>query len=159
MFGAVYETTSTMYDRYNLPLINALIIETLRVGNMAPLALPYLTVNDTTLFGCRVPKDTIVFADAESIHMDPKCWENPSEFNPHPHIDDEGSRTKIISTLLEQEEGSVLANPWQKLSSSFFLSLLLQKFSFVPLKKTAVLPSYKGFISSYSFLFVTRYAP
>lgn len=151
MFGAVYETTSTMYDRYNLPLINALIIETLRVGNMAPLALPYLTVNDTTLFGCRVPKDTIVFADAESIHMDPKCWENPSGFNPHPHIDDEGSRTKIISTLLEQEEGSVLANP--------FLSLLLQKFSFVPLKKTAVLPSYKGFISSYSFLFVTRYAP
>lgn len=159
MFGAVYENTSTMYDRYNLPLINALIIETLRVGNMAPLALPYLTVNDTTLFGCRVPKDTIVFADAESIHMDPKCWENPSEFNPHPHIDDEGSRTKIISTLLEQEDGSVLANPWRKPSSSFFLSLLLQKFSFVPLKKTAVLPSYKGFISSYSFLFVTRYAP
>ena len=77
-------------DRANLPLIHATIVETLRVGNVAPLAIPHFTLTDTTLCGYRVPKDTIVFVDTESVHLDPKCWENPTMFNPYRHIDEDG---------------------------------------------------------------------
>ena len=68
-------------DRANLPLIQASITETLRVENVAPLLLLHVTLADTTLCGYRVPKDTIVFADVESVHLDPKSWENPTMFN------------------------------------------------------------------------------
>ena len=63
----------SLEDRANLPLIQATIAETLRAGNVAPLLLPHVTLADTTLCGYRVPKDTIVFADVESVHLDLKC--------------------------------------------------------------------------------------
>ena len=49
-------------DRLNLPLIQAMILEALRVGNVQPLAVSHVALTDTTLCGYRVPRDTIVFA-------------------------------------------------------------------------------------------------
>ena len=69
-------------DRPNLPLVQATILEALRVGNMLPLAVPHVTITDTTLCGYRIPKGTLVFANTESVHLDPKCWEDPTMFNP-----------------------------------------------------------------------------
>jgi len=77
-------------DRPNLPLVQATILEALRVGNMIPLELPHVTVTDTMLCGYRIPKGTIVFANTESVHLDPKCWEDPTVFNPYRHIDKDG---------------------------------------------------------------------
>ena len=36
-------------DRNNLPLVQAAILEALRVGNMAPMAVPHVALTDTTL--------------------------------------------------------------------------------------------------------------
>ena len=36
-------------DRNNLPLVQAAILEALRVGNMVPLAVPDVALTDTTL--------------------------------------------------------------------------------------------------------------
>lgn len=36
-------------DRNNLPLVQAAILEALRVGNMAPLTVPHVALTDTTL--------------------------------------------------------------------------------------------------------------
>ena len=36
-------------DRNNLPLVQAAILEALRVGNMVPLAVPHVALTDTTL--------------------------------------------------------------------------------------------------------------
>ena len=74
-------------DRPNLPLVQATIMETLRLGNIAETALPHYTLKDTSLAGYRVPKDTVVLVNLMNVHLDPSCWENPNSFNPHRHID------------------------------------------------------------------------
>lgn len=87
---------------------------------------------DTTLCGYRVPKGTIVFANTESVHLDPKCWENPTEFNPYRHIDENGNlvtnqdnfypfgaRRRVCA-------GEALA----KIQLFLFISWMLHKFAF-----------------------------
>ena len=80
----------TLDDRPKLPLIQATIMETLRLGNVAETAIPHYTLKDTTLGDYRVPKDTVVMVNLQYVHLDPKCWENPNCFNPHRHIDADG---------------------------------------------------------------------
>ena len=36
-------------DRNNLPLVQAAILEALRVGNVVPMAVPHVALTDTTL--------------------------------------------------------------------------------------------------------------
>ena len=77
-------------DRPNLPLIQATIMEALRLGNVAETTIPHYTLKDTSLAGYRVPKDTVVLPNLRYVHLDPNCWENPDSFNPHRHIDANG---------------------------------------------------------------------
>ena len=77
-------------DRPSLPLVQATIMEALRLGNVAEAALPHYTLKDTSLAGYRVPKDTVVLVNLMNVHLDPNCWENPNSFNPRRHIDADG---------------------------------------------------------------------
>ena len=77
-------------DRPRLPLVQATIMEALRLGNVAEAGVPHYTLKDTSLAGYRVPKDTVVFVDLVNVHLDPNCWENPNSFNPRRHIDADG---------------------------------------------------------------------
>ena len=77
-------------DRPHLPLLQATIMEALRLGNVAEAALPHYTMKDTSLAGYRVPKDTVVLVHLINVHLDPNFWENPNSFNPRRHIDADG---------------------------------------------------------------------
>ena len=77
-------------DRQHLPLLQATIMEALRLGNVAEAALPHYAIKDTSLAGYRVPKDTVVLVNLMNVHLDPNCWENPNSFNPRRHIDADG---------------------------------------------------------------------
>ena len=129
----VGDRTPSLNDRPNLPLIHATIIETLRIGNVAPLAAPHSTLNDTTLCGYRVPKGTIVLPNIESVHLDPKCWENPTEFNPYRHLDDKGNLITSQGNYFPFGAGRrfCAGEPLAKVELFLFMSWLLQKFTFV----------------------------
>jgi len=144
---------SSLEDRPNLPLVQVTILETLRAGNVAPLAIPHLTVTDTTLCGCRVPKDTIVFANIESIHLDPKCWEDPTVFNPYRHIDTDGQLITNQGNFYPFGAGRRVCagEALAKVELFLFVSWLLQNFTFVPAGGHP--PSIKGTVSQ----FPTRY--
>ena len=77
-------------DRPRLPLVQATIMEALRLGNVAEAALPHYTLKDTSLAGYRVPKDTVVLVNLMNVHLDPNCWGNPNSFSPRRHIDADG---------------------------------------------------------------------
>ena len=77
-------------DRTHLPLVQATIMEVLRLGNVGESTIPHYTLKDTSLAGYRVPKDTVVLANLMNVHLDPNCWENPNSFNPPRHIDADG---------------------------------------------------------------------
>lgn len=127
------ERSPSLEDRPNLPLIHATIIETLRLGNVVPLAVPHLTLIDTTMCGYRVPKDTIVFADTESVHLNPQCWENPTMFNPYRHIDENGKLITNQGNFYPFGAGRRVCagEPLAKIELFLFLSWMFQKFSIV----------------------------
>ena len=79
-----------LVDRPRLPLVQATIMEALRLGNVAEAAIPHYTMKNTSLAGYRVPKDTVVLVNLMNVHLDPNCWENPNSFNPCRHIDADG---------------------------------------------------------------------
>ena len=123
----------SLTDRPNLPLIQATIMETLRVGNVGPLAVPHFTLTNTTLCGYRVPKDAIVFADLESVHLDPKCWDDPTLFNPYRHIDEDGKLITNQGNFFPFGAGRRVCagEALAKVELFLFLSWMLQKFTFV----------------------------
>ena len=77
-------------DRPHLPLVQATIMEALRLGNVGESTIPHYTLKDTSLAGYRVPKDTVVMVNLMNVHLDPNCWENPNSFCPRRHIDADG---------------------------------------------------------------------
>lgn len=139
-------------DRAHLPLIQATIIETLRVGNVGPLLLPHVTLTDTTLCGYRIPKDTIVFANTESVHLNPKCWENPTEFNPYRHIDHDGKLVTIQGNFYPFGAGRRVCagETLAKVKLFLFVTWLFHKFTFVP-AEDGCSPSLKGVFSITQF--------
>ena len=131
--GVIGDQTPSLEHRSRLPLIQATIMETLRVGNVVPLAVPHLTLTDTTICGYRVPKDTIVFVDTESVHLDPKCWEDPTVFNPYRHIDQDGQLITNQGNFFPFGAGRRVCagESLAKVELFLFLSWMLQKFTFV----------------------------
>ena len=123
----------SLNDRPSLPLVQATIIETLRVANVLPFAVPHVTLTDTTLCGYRVPKDTFVFANTESIHLDPKCWENPTEFNPYRHIDEDGKLVTNQGNFYPFGAGRRVCagEALAKIELFLFVSWMLERYTFV----------------------------
>ena len=148
----VGDRNPSLNDRPNLPLIQATIIETLRVGNVVPLALPHVTLTDTTICGYRVPKDTVVFPDTESVHLDPKCWDDPTVFNPYRHIDENGNLITNQGNFFPFGAGRrfCAGEPLAKVELFLFVSWLLQKFTFVA-EEDGHPPELKGAYSGTQF--------
>ncbi|NXA93245.1 CP2J6 protein, partial [Melanocharis versteri] len=78
-------------DRKRLPYTNAVIHEIQRFSNIILIALPRRSVKDTELLGYRVPKDTVVLANIDSVLADPGKWETPDQFNPGHFLDKDGN--------------------------------------------------------------------
>ena len=154
------ERNPHLNDRPSLPLIQATIIETLRVANVLPFAVPHVTMADTTLCGYRVPKNTFVFADTESIHLDPKCWENPTVFNPYRHIGEDGKLVTNQGNFYPFGAGrrACAGEALAKVELFLFISWMLQKFTFVG--EDGLPPKAKGafiqFPSSYKIRAIKR---
>ncbi|KAK9079329.1 hypothetical protein SSX86_001000 [Deinandra increscens subsp. villosa] len=66
----------------NLPYLQAIIKETLRLHAPIPFLIPRKALHDTDFMGYHIPKDTQLFVNAWAIGRDPECWENPNSFEP-----------------------------------------------------------------------------
>ncbi|XP_022791291.1 steroid 17-alpha-hydroxylase/17,20 lyase-like isoform X2 [Stylophora pistillata] len=132
-------------DLPNLPLVQAMIMETQRLGNVAENTIPHYTLKDTTLAGFRIPKDTIVFATLAQVHLDPGCWENPYSFNPHRHIDADGQLITNTGNFLPFSAGRRVCagEALAKVELFLFLTWMLHKFTFLPSEEGTV-PDLKG---------------
>lgn len=67
-------------DVEKLPLLNAVISETLRLHTAAPGGLPRVVpANGATMGGISIPAGTIVTTQAYTYHRDPNLFPNPHE--------------------------------------------------------------------------------
>ena len=78
-------------DKKNLPHLEAIITETLRLSSLVPLRVPRKTTVDTTLQGYSIPKGTTVLMNLWSLHHDPEIWDEPEAFRPERFLDEEGN--------------------------------------------------------------------
>ncbi|KAF1836653.1 cytochrome P450 [Decorospora gaudefroyi] len=73
----------TENDLINLPLLNAVIEETLRLYGAAPSSLPRVVPDGGTRFGGHyIPEGVTVDTQAYTFHRDPNIWSDPLNFNP-----------------------------------------------------------------------------
>ncbi|KAM7492069.1 hypothetical protein LguiA_034990 [Lonicera macranthoides] len=89
-------------DFPQLPYIESIIKETLRLHPLTTLLPPHFAIEDCEIDGYDIPKGTTVFVNTWSIGRDPKCWDEPEEFKPerflgkNANIDVEGRSFQLL---------------------------------------------------------------
>nr|XP_006824246.1 PREDICTED: cytochrome P450 1A1-like [Saccoglossus kowalevskii] len=84
----------TLSDRAKLPYTDAVLQEVIRHASLAPLTIPYSTLNDTHLLGYTIPKETPIFVNLWSVNYDENEWKDPHRFNPGRFLSDDGLSVK-----------------------------------------------------------------
>ncbi|RLM85860.1 cytochrome P450 71A1-like isoform X1 [Panicum miliaceum] len=72
----------TEKDIPQLPYVDAIVKETMRLHPVAPLLVPRLAREDATVAGYDIPAGTRVLVSVWSIGRDPALWESPEAFMP-----------------------------------------------------------------------------
>lgn len=73
-------------DIKNLPYVEAIVKETMRMHPVAPMLVPRCSREDCKVAGYDVPAGTRVLVNVWTIGRDPTLWEKPNEFNPERFI-------------------------------------------------------------------------
>ncbi len=69
-------------DLPNLPYLQAIVKETLRLHLAVPMAIPHYNLKDNQILNYKIPAKTNVLVNTWVISRDPKAWKNPLDFNP-----------------------------------------------------------------------------
>ncbi|XP_076958563.1 geraniol 8-hydroxylase-like [Bidens hawaiensis] len=73
----------------DLPYLQAVIKETMRLHLSVPLLVPHKTETDVKLGKYTVPKNTQILVNAWAMARDPRYWENPLVFKPERFLENE----------------------------------------------------------------------
>ena len=77
-------------DISNLPYLQAIVKETLRLHPAGPMAVRESSER-CIINGYDIPEKTQLFVNIWAINRDPKYWENPLEFKPERFLSEDGS--------------------------------------------------------------------
>ena len=69
-------------DLPNLPYLQNIVRETLRLYPPGPLLVPHVSSEECEIGGYHIPKHTMVMVNAWAIQRDPKLWPDATSFRP-----------------------------------------------------------------------------
>ena len=125
----------TLEDKDKLPYVEAFIMEIQRFANVTPLAVPHrVTSEDDAIFeGYRIPKNTTVIFNIDSIFTDPNSFENPMLFDPKRFLAADGRVVKPKEWIpFSLGRRVCLGEAVAKMELFLFLTSLIQHFVFRP---------------------------
>ncbi|XBI22313.1 hypothetical protein VPH35_063343 [Triticum aestivum] len=88
----------TEKDMPNLPYIEAIVKESMRMHPIVPLLIPRMAREDATIDGYDVPKGARVLINVWAMGRDPELWDAPEDFMPERFL---GSKMGVIGQDLE----------------------------------------------------------
>ncbi|KAG7571865.1 Cytochrome P450 [Arabidopsis suecica] len=83
-------------DTKNLPYLQWIVLETLRLHPAAPTNVPHMTSEDCMLAGYDVPRGSMLLVNIWAMHRDPSIWEDPEMFKPE-RFKNEKLNQKLLS--------------------------------------------------------------
>ncbi|XP_029574380.1 cytochrome P450 2K1 [Salmo trutta] len=120
-------------DRKNLPYTDAVIHETQRLANIAPMSIPHTTSQDITFQGYFIKKGTDVLPLLTSVLRDESEWKSPHTFNPAHFLDEEGRFVRKDAFMPFSAGRRVcLGESLARMELFLFFTSLLQRFRFSP---------------------------
>jgi len=93
----------SLSDRPNLPYCEAVVLESLRLGNIVPLSLPHLVTGDVKCQCYKIPKGSVIVPCLDSVVHDEKLFPNSHDFKPERFIDTDGklyNQDKVLTFSL-----------------------------------------------------------
>ncbi|KAK2704354.1 cytochrome P450 2J6-like [Artemia franciscana] len=114
-------------DRQKLVFTEAAIQDSMRFITLLPFSLPHRAMENTTFRGYDIPKDTIILANLNRVHRDPKLWERPNEFYPEHFLD---SKRKDSSIPFSTGKRVCLGESLARMQLFLFITSLMQIFEF-----------------------------
>ncbi|XP_070174410.1 cytochrome P450 2F5-like [Littorina saxatilis] len=140
------ERTPQLQDKSDLPYVQAVVLETLRLASTTPVGLPHETTDDVTVDGYTIPKGATVFSNSVLFHYDPHIFPDPQAFNPDRFLDDEGQLLSANhprrQSLMPFGIGKRVC-PGENFAKSrvfLYVTTILQHFDIVPPTQHELLP-------------------
>ncbi|XP_025098451.1 cytochrome P450 2J2-like isoform X2 [Pomacea canaliculata] len=138
------ERAPTIQDRPQLVYMEAVIMEVLRYGNVAPLSLPHTTPCDVEFGGYTIPKGTLVIPNLDSVMRDPETWGDPDRLRPERFIGEDGKLWRPEEFIpFSTGRRICLGETLARMELFLYLSTMVQQFRFLP-PETGELPSLQG---------------
>ncbi|KAK7043912.1 hypothetical protein VNI00_008078 [Paramarasmius palmivorus] len=97
--AACHDKIPTFRDRPQLPLMEATLVETMRLVPPLPLAVPHSLDEDDVYKGMFIPKGSLVLPNLWAILRDEKQYPNPSQFNPDRYASKPGLMDKTVGAI------------------------------------------------------------
>jgi cytochrome P450 family 2 subfamily K len=119
-------------DRQDLPYMQALIMDIIRISDIHPIGVMHSPSQDTIIDGYHIPKGTFVFPNFHRVHRDPQYWEKPDQLYPEHWLNSEGEFVPKHEGFLSFGTGKrkCPGHDVALVELFAFLSNLLQKFTF-----------------------------
>lgn len=123
----------TMSDKHNLPYCEAVVIESLRLGNVVPFALPHNVSEDIHYKGYIIPKNAVIMPCLDSVAHDENLFSDSQSFKPDRFLDENGKicgQEKILSFSLGRRV--CLGESLARMEVFLYLTALVQRFDILP---------------------------